>query len=149
MGCVPPPQLLCIPAVSCLLTHRMRPRGSPAEAGGRDSAALVSLLSKGGQAWPGRLLAPEQGGRVPGADPQPVDALPPLPSSQAGAHPDLVQVGASFSQLLTGPGPPFLGSSLQWGATSLVPMEEASSPLGSLIQAPGSCAVALRQLFLA
>lgn len=35
------------------------------------------------------------------------------------------------------------------GTPDHVPMEGASSPPGSLIQAAGSCAVALRQLFLA
>lgn len=72
-----------------------------------------------------------------------------FPTPSQVAHPVLEQVGASFSQPLAGPGPPFLGSGQRWGATSLVPMDGASSPLGSLIQAPGSCAVALRQLFLA
>lgn len=72
-----------------------------------------------------------------------------LPAPRQVAHPIFLQEGAFFIQLLTGPEPPVWGSGQQWGTASLVPMEGASSPMVSLIQATGSCAVVLRQLFLA
>lgn len=98
----------------------------------------------------GWLLALEQGGCGPGAVPQACrcpasDSRPPArwltPFSCKKEPPS-----TSFLQAL---GPLVWGSGQQWGLESLVPKEGASSPTGSLIQAPGSCAVALRQLFLA
>lgn len=134
----------------------------------RDSGRLGFPLwgqSREGQGLPMGLSALGRGGRVPGIIPQAYMSCPCLCSARPGSWPGGSPTTSTPSFLAginllqpasCGPWAPCLGAAClpwgqgqQWGTPSHVPIEGASSPPGSLNQASGSCAVALRQLFLA
>lgn len=108
-----------------VLTQRLRPwRHQARRRGGRDGPWGSRLEGRAGEAVLG---------------------------CRRSAHPPLLWEGLPAASRLQTPGPLSRGSlpAGGQGTPGRVPMEGASSPPGPLIQATGSCAVALRQLFLA